>query len=60
MHRVCQFDDRCVTYSADNDNTGAATLNDDILHSPCPVPMDLERCVAVYKYQMASSKLLVT
>lgn len=49
-----------ITYSSDNNNTRSAALDNDILHGPRPIPVDLKSCVTIHKYQMAGCELLIT
>jgi hypothetical protein len=57
--RMKQKKDQHITYPSHNDNSCTAALNNNILHRPGPVPVNLQSCIAVYKYQVASSELLI-
>jgi hypothetical protein len=49
-----------IAYSADYYDACSAGLDNGILHGPCPIPVDLQSSVAIYKDQMARGKLLVS
>ena len=48
------------TYASGNNQSSSARFNDDILHCPCPVPVNLKSGLAVNEYQVTRGELLIS
>lgn len=48
-----------ITYSANNDKTLATVVDNNVLHGPCPIPMDLHGGLTSLEDDSAGCELLV-